>query len=460
MDERYLSQNEQSRTSARPLPLEVIENIQEAIWSGISGSVKAVLHRLVDMALADEATDRVGAAWHERTAERRAHRNGSYTRDLQTTMGQIEDLRVPRVRMPDGSSPGGWATFDRYERRTYELDRLIGQLFLAGVSGRNLERVSAELWGKKVSRSTVSRATEVFEDEQRAINEAPVPSEVRYLFLDGQNHKVRTELGVTDGQMLAAFAITPDGTERLLAYRLGTSESEAEWALLLEDLKTRGLRTTELIVVDGAGGLEKALQARFPDVPVQRCIMHAARNVDGKGSLAQQGRGGSRPADDLGLAGPGAGDEGLRGVHDQVDRLGGTGGALPRGQDRAVLDLLRLPRGRPVEDQDEQRGGAGVPIRAPASAPDGCVHQRRVGAEDLRCVRRRVEQEEEPSPRGDLHNVTGALGRHGIGRGLGLTTLSAGGEEQSHETRAAASFFTQDMPLTSSSVTSGVPPPS
>ena len=213
MNERYLSQIEQSRTSARPLPLEVIENVQEAIWAGISGSVKAVLHRLVDMALTDEATDRVGAGRHERTPGRRAHRNGTYTRDLQTSIGPIEDLQVPRIRMPDGSSPGGWQTFDRYERRTYELDRLIGQLFLAGVSGRNLERVSAELWGKKVSRSTVSRATEAFEDEQRAINEAPVPPEVRYLFLDGQNHKVRTEFGVTDRQMLAAFAISPDGTE-------------------------------------------------------------------------------------------------------------------------------------------------------------------------------------------------------------------------------------------------------
>ncbi len=172
MDERYLSQIERSRTSAKPLPLEVIENVQEPIWSGISGSVKAVLHRIVDMALADEATERVGAGRHERTPERRAHRNGTYTRDLATTLGPIEDLQVPRIRMPGGSSPGGWATFDRYERRTYELDRLIRQLFLAGVSGRNLERVSAELWGKKVSRSTVSRATEAFEDEQRAINEA------------------------------------------------------------------------------------------------------------------------------------------------------------------------------------------------------------------------------------------------------------------------------------------------
>ena len=91
----------------------MIENVQEAIWAGISGSVKAVLHRLVDMALQDEATDRVGAARHERNPGRRAHRNGTYTRDLQTSIGSIEDLRVPRVRMPDGSSPGGWQTFDR-----------------------------------------------------------------------------------------------------------------------------------------------------------------------------------------------------------------------------------------------------------------------------------------------------------------------------------------------------------
>lgn len=67
-----------------------------------------------------------------------------------------------------------------------------------------------------------------------------MPVEVRYLFLDGQNHKVRTEFGVTDRQMLAAFAILPDGTERLLGYRLASSQSEDEWALPVDDLKARG----------------------------------------------------------------------------------------------------------------------------------------------------------------------------------------------------------------------------
>lgn len=69
--------------------------------------------------------------------------------------------------------------FDRYERRTYELDRLIDQLFLYGCSARNVERVSKDLWGKKVGRSTVSRVSETFEDEGKAINEAPVPGEIR-----------------------------------------------------------------------------------------------------------------------------------------------------------------------------------------------------------------------------------------------------------------------------------------
>jgi hypothetical protein len=59
VEERYLSQIEQSRM-AKPLPIEVLENVQEAIWAGVSGSVKTVLHRLVDLALADEATEAGG----------------------------------------------------------------------------------------------------------------------------------------------------------------------------------------------------------------------------------------------------------------------------------------------------------------------------------------------------------------------------------------------------------------
>lgn len=43
-------------------------------------------------------TSRIGASWGECTPERRGYRNGSYTRDLLTPTGRIEDLKVPRDR--------------------------------------------------------------------------------------------------------------------------------------------------------------------------------------------------------------------------------------------------------------------------------------------------------------------------------------------------------------------------
>ena len=54
----------------------------------------------------------LGAAWGESTPERKGYRNGSYTRDLATSAGPIEDLAVPRDR------EGQFHTqvFDRYQR--------------------------------------------------------------------------------------------------------------------------------------------------------------------------------------------------------------------------------------------------------------------------------------------------------------------------------------------------------
>lgn len=57
----------------------------------------------MNLAVDDEATERVGAGRYERTPDRRSYRNGTYSRDLLTTLGPIDDVAVPRVRTQDGS---------------------------------------------------------------------------------------------------------------------------------------------------------------------------------------------------------------------------------------------------------------------------------------------------------------------------------------------------------------------
>ena len=70
-----------------------------------------------------------------------------------------------------------------------------------------------------------------------------------------------------------------DGQKVLLALRNMGGESEAAWRVLLDDLVARGLAVPELVIVDGASGLEKAIAALWNDVPLQRCTVHKHRNL-------------------------------------------------------------------------------------------------------------------------------------------------------------------------------------
>jgi transposase-like protein len=53
---------------------------------------------LLEQVMREELEQCLGASWGECTPTRRGYRNGSYTRNLVTPTGRIEDLKVPRDR--------------------------------------------------------------------------------------------------------------------------------------------------------------------------------------------------------------------------------------------------------------------------------------------------------------------------------------------------------------------------
>ena len=61
---------------------------------------------LIEQVMREELEQCIGASWGECTPNRRGYRNGSYTRDLVTPTGRIEDLRVPRRSGRGVSHPG------------------------------------------------------------------------------------------------------------------------------------------------------------------------------------------------------------------------------------------------------------------------------------------------------------------------------------------------------------------
>jgi transposase-like protein len=103
--------------------------------------------------------------------------------------------------------------------------------------------------------------------------------------LDGRaNHqahsrRVRLDKKATSISLLVALGVRQDGQKVLLAVKNMGGESEATWRALLDNLVNRGLKTPELVIVDGATGLEKALAALWSDMLVQRCTVHKHRMI-------------------------------------------------------------------------------------------------------------------------------------------------------------------------------------
>ena len=91
----------------------------------------------------------------------------------------------------------------------------------------------------------------------RSLAEEPI---VR-LILDGTVVRVGLDRKATSIVLLVVLDVREDGQKVLLAVKNMGGESEAAWRALLDDLVKRGLGTPELVIVDGAPGLEKALAA-------------------------------------------------------------------------------------------------------------------------------------------------------------------------------------------------------
>jgi transposase-like protein len=249
----------------------------EEFWRETQERQRQVLKQLLEGALEAELVQLVGAARYRRTERRRGYRHGFYQRDLATQIGIVKAIRVPRARPRAGER----AVFRRYQRRQAQVNALIREIFLAGVSTRRVGEVLERILGERVSAQTVSRVARSLDREVARFHEAPLSDDVRYLLLDGVSMRVKGAAGVKRRLVLCAYAITVAGQRRLLAFRLAQGESEAAWEAFLSQLRERGLwgQQLRLIVTDGCPGLHAALATVYPYVPRQRCWVHKLRNV-------------------------------------------------------------------------------------------------------------------------------------------------------------------------------------
>lgn len=247
---------------------------------------RRLLKVLMEETLEEEMTLLLQASRFRRTEGRQGYRNGFYQRDLATQMGIVTAIRVPRAR---GQSVDR-SVFSRYQRRQAQVNTVIRKALLAGISTRRVGETLEALLGERVSAQTVSRVARSLDREVKRFHEAAIADDVLYLLLDGVYLKVKSATAVQRKLVLCAYAISVSGERRLLAFRLGTAESQAQWEAFLSNLRERGLlgKHLQLIVTDGCKGLHRALEIVYPYVPRQYCWVHKLRNVANHLKRSQQ----------------------------------------------------------------------------------------------------------------------------------------------------------------------------
>ena len=246
-------------------------------WIDVNVHLRKFTRRLIDDTLEEELIQYMKTQPYQRTDTRVDYRNGHYQRNLDTTLGPIENIAVPRTR----SGLFKPTVFERYQRRQKAVNELICNVFLRGISTREVAGALKPILGTSVSASAVSRITKSLNTQVKEFHQRKLLDEYQFLFLDGIAISVKRTLKARKIIILAAYGITIFGKKELIGFRIAQGESNEACEGFLNNLFNRGLegKNLKLIITDGSKGFANAINLIYPHAKHQRCWVHKLRNA-------------------------------------------------------------------------------------------------------------------------------------------------------------------------------------
>lgn len=252
-----------------------LEALMEQLIESGTEEMASVFAGLFNFAMRIERERFLGAGHYERTPERRGYANGTRSKKIDTLAGTVT-VEVPKTAGHE--EPFYPQALERGRRSCRAVMLAVAEMYIKGVSTRDVEAVMREFGLESLSSSQVSRAAKLLDEELEAWRNRPL-GEIRYLLLDARYEKVRDGGVVRDAAVLSAIGIGPDQRRRVLGVSCAISEAEVHWRAFLDSLVKRGMRGVAFIVSDDHPGLGAARKAVLGGAIWQRCQFHLARNA-------------------------------------------------------------------------------------------------------------------------------------------------------------------------------------
>lgn len=243
--------------------------------TGEGGLLTALTRQVLQSALEAEMSHHLGYDKHDPMGRNQANsRNGYTPKTVTTEIGKVT-VDIPRDR--EGTFTP--AVVPKHQRRLAGFDEAVISLYAKGMTTGDIAAHLEEVYDTEVSRDLISAVTSKVAEEMRAWQNRPLDPVYPVIIIDAIVMKVRSGT-VANRPVYVALGVNLEGQRDVLGLWVGPSGGEGakQWAIMLTELKNRGILDACIVCCDGLKGLPDAIGAIWPYATVQTCVVHLVRN--------------------------------------------------------------------------------------------------------------------------------------------------------------------------------------
>jgi transposase-like protein len=274
-----MSEEKKSTKKAVPTAEQIQQELANASsiddFFGKDGIMARLVGDMLTEMMKAELTGELGYERYEAQGRNSGNsRNGSYRRKVKSSQGELE-VEVPRDRKGEYQPQ----VLEQYQTRTNELEERIIAMYAKGMTARDIRDMVADTYGVTISAQMVSEITDKIIPFVEEWQSRPLERVYPVIYLDAIHYTLRKDHQVAKRAVYIVLAVNLEGRKEVLGHWVGNGDEGASfWLAVVSDLQNRGVEDVLIACIDGLSGFKEAIQSVFPEVAIQRCVIHQIRN--------------------------------------------------------------------------------------------------------------------------------------------------------------------------------------
>ncbi len=200
-------------------------------------------------------------------------RNWTYKKNVRTTNGEI-NIDVPRDRNWEFKPE----VLPKFESNTSEIEQKIINMYALGLTTSDIVGHIKDIYGANISKATISSITDKILPEIKEWQSRPLEKCYPIVYLDAVHYKVKVNWKYESLAVYILLWIWISWKKDILGMIIGENESASHRQKVCNDIANRWVEDILIACIDGLTWFSKAIKNIFPNVEIQRCVIHQIRS--------------------------------------------------------------------------------------------------------------------------------------------------------------------------------------